>query len=266
VNLLSLFSGIGGMDLGLERAGMTSVGQVEIDPFCRQVLARHWPEVPRHDDVRTVCSWWGSVPRPAVHVVAGGFPCQPVSQAGRKRGQQDQRWLWPEMASVVAHLRPEWVIWENVPGLLARGLGIVHADLVGLGYRHRVGWATACSVGAPHLRRRLLGVAHARREGRGPGWAEPGIEDVPATRREGTKPSGDGERPDEPRMGGDVDGVPPWMDGWDDGIAHVAYGAPRRSARCRALGNAVVPQVAEYVGRLVMSASGCSLDEDLAVG
>ncbi len=75
LNVLSLFAGIGGLDLGLERAGMRVVGQVEIDPFCRSVLARHWPEVPCHDDVRTAASWWRSRRRPAVHVVAGGFPC-----------------------------------------------------------------------------------------------------------------------------------------------------------------------------------------------
>src|SRR6266496_2413363 len=77
VNVLSLFSGIGGLDLGLERAGMTVAGQVEIDPWCQRVLAKHWPEVPRHDDVRTAMDWWRGESRPAVHVVAGGPPCQP---------------------------------------------------------------------------------------------------------------------------------------------------------------------------------------------
>ena len=83
MNVLSLFSGIGGLELGLERAGMTVVGQVEINPFCRRVLEKHWPEVPRHDDVRTAVEWWLGRARPAVDVVCGGFPCQPVSLAGR---------------------------------------------------------------------------------------------------------------------------------------------------------------------------------------
>ena len=81
LSVLSLFTGIGGLDLGLERAGMTLVGQVEIDPFCRAVLARHRPEVPRHDDVRTTGAWWATRPRPTVDVIAGGFPCQPFSAA-----------------------------------------------------------------------------------------------------------------------------------------------------------------------------------------
>ncbi len=106
MNVLSLFSGIGGLELGLERAGMTVVGQVEIDEFCRRVLAKHWPDVPRHDDVRTCVEWWRGQPRPAVHVVCGGFPCQPSSEAGLRLAQQDPRWLWPAMAPVIAALRP----------------------------------------------------------------------------------------------------------------------------------------------------------------
>jgi len=168
VNVLELFAGIGGLGLGLERAGMTVVGQVEIDPFCQRVLAKHWPEVSRHDDVHTATTWWHSRPRPHVDLVAGGFPCQPASEAGPRLGTDDPRWLWPAMADAVADLRPEWVVWENVPGLLTRGLDIVHADLVRLGYRHRVGWATACAVGAPHTRKRLFGVAHTDPAGRCP--------------------------------------------------------------------------------------------------
>ena len=90
MNVLSLFSGIGGLELGLERAGMTVVGQVEIDPFCRQVLAKHWPEVPRHDDVRNAVQWWQSAPRPFVDLIAGGFFCQLFSQAGLKFAQDDE--------------------------------------------------------------------------------------------------------------------------------------------------------------------------------
>ena len=92
MNVLSLFAGIGGLDLGLERAGMTVVGQVEIEPFCQRVLAKHWPEVPRHDDVRTAVEWWMGGARPAVDVVCGGFPCQPFSVAGEGRGVADERW------------------------------------------------------------------------------------------------------------------------------------------------------------------------------
>lgn len=235
--LLSLFAGIGGLDLGLERAGMTVVGQVELNPFCRKVLAKNFPGVPQHDDVRTAIEWWQSEPRPPVRVVAGGFPCQPVSDAGLKLGAADERWLWPEMARVIEALRPEWVIWENVPGLLTRGLDVVHADLVRLGYRHRVGWASACAVGAPHARRRLFGVSHAAGVGRTEGWPEPCHVGQAA---------GQGSR-------GTAVRVPEWTDEPD--LDRVAYGVSDGVDRRTSLGNAVVPQVAEYIGRLVIGAA-----------
>lgn len=230
VNYLSLFSGIGGLDLGLDRAGMTCVGQVEINPFCRAVLARHWPEVPRHDDVRTVPDWYAGLdPRPTVHLVAGGFPCQPFSVAGHKRGTADERWLWPAMAQVIAATRPDWVLWENVPGLLTLGLDVVHRDLVALGYRHRVGRASACALGAPHMRRRLFGVAHTA----GVRWRvrhdPPGQGDVPSSARRAWWAT-------EPPLG------------------RVAHGLPRRVDALTALGGAVVPQIGEYLGRLIMTA------------
>src|SRR5690348_11915979 len=97
---------------------MTTVGQVEIDPWCRRVLARHWPDVPRHDDVRTAPEWWASTERPPVDVVCGGFPCQPFSSAGLRRGVGDERWGWPWMASVVRAVRPRYVVVENVADLV----------------------------------------------------------------------------------------------------------------------------------------------------
>lgn len=234
VNFLSLFAGIGGLDLGLERAGMTCVGQVEIDKFCQRVLGKHWPHVPRHDDVRTCVAWWRSRRRPPVHLVAGGFSCQPASTAGPRLGEEDERWIWPAMADVIAELRPEWVVWENVPGLRTRGLGAVLRDLDGLGYLCRVGKVGACEMGAPHTRTRLFGLAHPKGSGcrswRGPGPAAEPLE--PGGR--GPKP--DGTWPTEP------------------GVARVAYGVPSGVDRRRALGNAVVPQVAEYVGRLIVGA------------
>src|SRR5258708_33271428 len=121
---------------------MTITGQVEIDPWCRSILARHWPEVPRHDDVRTAAGWWGG--RDAPDLVAGGFPCQTVSDAGLRTAQDDPRWLWPLMADVLARIRPGWVVIENVPGLRSRGLADVLGDLDRLGYRARAGWVCAC--------------------------------------------------------------------------------------------------------------------------
>lgn len=234
MNVLSLFAGIGGLELGLERAGMTVVGQVEIDEFCRCVLAKHWPEVPRHDDVRTAVRWWLSRPRPRVDVVAGGFPCQPSSQAGRKLAQQDERWLWPDMAAVIRAVGPTWVVGENVSGLLTRGLADVHADLERLGYRVRTGSITACAMGAPHTRERLFVLAHAsgfrrcpwRHDDRGTRTSPRQLEDRDTARR------GRGWAA-EPR------------------VARVAYGVPGGVDRRRVLGNAVVPAVAEHIGRLI---------------
>jgi len=159
-SVLDLFAGIGGLSLGLERAGFTIAGQVEIDPWCRSILSEHWPEVPRHDDVRTAPAWWAA--RPAPNVVAGGFPCQPVSDAGRRLAQADPRWLWPAMADVIAATGPAWVVIENVPGLRSRGLADVLSDLARFGYRARPGLISACEMGAPHPRKRLFTLAHAQ--------------------------------------------------------------------------------------------------------
>lgn len=254
MNVLSLFSGIGGLELGLARAGMTVVGQVEIDPFCRRVLATHWPEVPRHDDVRTAVGWWGSQPRPAVDVVAGGFPCQPVSQAGEKLAQEDARWLWPEMASVVAAIRPRWVIAENVPGLLRRGFGDVIADLSALGYDAEWDCVPAAAVGAPHERDRVFIVAYPARVGWGARRTR--RPDDEATDRAGLAPeelaNTDGAGLEGPRI---FRSAPDRLT-WDPEprILRVAHGVPAQVDRLRALGNAIVPPVAEHVGRLIVTA------------
>ncbi len=240
MNVLSLFAGIGGIDLGLERAGMTAVGQVEIDPYCRRVLAKHWPHVPRHGDVRTATDWWASEPRPRVDVVCGGFPCQPVSEAGRGLAQEDARWLWPAMAEVVAAIDPEWVIGENVPGLLSRGVEIVVAELAALGYRVRVGTISACAVGAPHTRERVFILAHSVRVGCGEG------SDLDSTGGRCETRAPVGKRRVCPAKRSDRRTTEPT-------VARVANGIPGSVDRIRALGNAVVPDVAEYVGRLIMA-------------
>lgn len=110
----SLFAGIGGLDLGLERAGMKIVWQVEIDPFCLRMLEKHWPEVPKYGDIRQLTG----EELEEVDLIAAGFPCQPVSVAGKKRGTEDERWLWPEAARIIRMVRPKYVLVENVPGLL----------------------------------------------------------------------------------------------------------------------------------------------------
>jgi DNA (cytosine-5)-methyltransferase 1 len=161
----SLFSGIGGIDLGLERAGMRVVWQSEVDPYCCRVLAKHWPDVPNLGDVKLID--WEQVER--VDLICGGYPCQPFSVAGRQRGDEDSRHLWPWMLDAIRVLRPRYALLENVPGHLALGFGRVLGDLAEVGYDATWDCIPAAAVGAPHLRDRVFVVAYPDGEG------EPGV-------------------------------------------------------------------------------------------
>jgi len=167
---LSLFSGIGGLDLAAEMAGFKTVGQVEIDDYRNRVLEYHWPNVPRWRDVKDVTAEsferrTGIKPG-TLAVLSGGFPCQPFSFAGKRKGEADNRFLWPEMLRVICEIRPRWVVAENVRGILSidagRTFGRILSDLAQNGYR--VGWLCygAGDVGAPHKRERVFIVAHSR--------------------------------------------------------------------------------------------------------
>lgn len=241
MNLLSLFSGIGGIELGLEAAGMTTVAQVEQDSYCQQVLAHHWPEVPRHDDVRTFRDWWAGEPvRPRIHVVAGGFPCQPFSTAGLRKGTGDPRWGWPWFLDVIRVVRPSYVVVENVSALVADrdAFGWMLADLANDGFDAEWSVLSACALGAPHRRRRLFLVAYTNGvDGqKGLGRLEPlGRQALLACTR-------------DPGA---------WRDRVDGSIqaagrdARNAHGSSTEMAK--AAGNAVVPAVAEYVGRMIQA-------------
>ena len=265
MNVGSLFSGIGGLDLGLERAGMRVVWQCEADPWCRRVLARHWPGVPCYPDVRELAA------APPVDVLAGGFPCQPVSLAGRGAAQADARWLWPEFARLIRLFRPRYVIAENVPGLLARGLGLVLADLAELGFDAEWMVFGAGDIGAPHLRERVwIVAADACREpsgeprgGQRRAWrradAARGGGDLVADagherRLRHVEPGTPGQAPGARQPARQAD---PRRGAWpaEPDVGRVAYGVPSRVDRLRGLGNAVVPACAEHVGRLVMAAA-----------
>ena len=169
---LGLFAGYGGLELGLERAGIAhTVCQVEIDPYCREIERRHWPHATRHNDVREVRRGTDGVA--GVDLVCGGFPCQPVSVAGKRRAQADERWLWPEFARIVSELRPAIVVAENVPGLRTAGLRDVLADLAALGFDAEWTCFRAWDLGAPHLRDRFWLVAtdpDRTRVHEQPGW------------------------------------------------------------------------------------------------
>jgi DNA (cytosine-5)-methyltransferase 1 len=246
LTVLSLFSGIGGLELGLERAGMTTVGQVELDPFCRTVLARHFPEVPRHDDVRTAVTWWRSQRRPRVDVVAGGFPCQPFSNAGRMLGTDDPRWMWPAMAAVVRALRPTYVLVENVSALVrdADAFGIVLGDLAALGFDAEWALLHASAFGAPTPRERVYLLAHP-----------PGLN---GQSRDLLEPRGVGG---SPLAAGGLSGLPAhhlrraareWL-AREPRVDRLAHGIPHQVDRLRVIGNAVVPDAAERLGRLILA-------------
>jgi DNA (cytosine-5)-methyltransferase 1 len=277
---LSLFSGIGGLDLGLQRAGWRIVGQVENDPYCIRVLAKHWPDVPRWGDIREV----DTDDLPQADLIAGGFPCQPVSAAGKRLGQDDPRWLWPEAGRLVRGLRPRWVLLENVPGLLARGMGDVLGELAASGYDAEWDCIPAAAVGAPHQRDRVWVVAYPndgepdQRQGKvrpADEWCTTGRPELRAARcstngHPGHVADSDGTsrrvaaavfagtrltslpRPGQTRPGR-RDGLDdPWAAEPD--VGRVAHGVPARLDRLRGLGNAVVPQVAELIGRRILDA------------
>jgi DNA (cytosine-5)-methyltransferase 1 len=307
----SLFSGFGGIDLGLERAGMECAWQVEIEPYCLRVLEKHWPNVTRYGDIREV-DFERVEP---VELLAGGFPCQDLSYAGKGVGLSGERsGLWREFKRAICVVRPRYVLVENVPGLLGRGMGVVLGDLASLGYDAEWQSLPAAAFGAPHLRWRVFIIAYPRGD-RCSGAAVSdgerqalssaggsGEGDVADSRRAriqhrgaardfpGTAGATEGQE-DQRQRGGDAaghsradvadtrltglagwscftedavkelatakrghtgDGGGQW--GAEPNVGRVDHGAPSRVDRLRGLGNAVVPQVAEYVGCCILEA------------
>ena len=333
--VLDLFSGIGGFSLGLERAGpFRTVAFCEQEPFCQEVLKKHWPDVPIYDDVKTIPT--NRLGR--IDLICGGFPCQPWSVAGQQRGAEDDRDLWPVMASLVEKLQPEWVIGENVRGFINQSLGLRRSlsDLESLGYQAIPFIIPACAVDAKHRRDRVWILAHSNRltspfrgndkaneeEGRTrrdvaggsrsndrrqfrtseneiaahtnsdsePDGSFNGYEgsrklgiannvaNASSARLEGGKrKKHQGTRDGFAAIGQDVAdtesriGCNVWGHGsqtdaqghrfrdwaWkvEPGVGRVAHGVPRRVDRLKALGNAVVPQVVEQIGRAIMTAA-----------
>lgn len=158
---LSLFSGIGGLDLAAEAAGFRTVGQCEWADYPTKVLEKYWPEVPRWKDIRTLTkeSFYERTGLRTVDLISGGFPCQPFSCAGKRQGKDDDRYLWPEMLRVINELRPTWVVGENVANIVNMALDQVLSDLEDQGYQTRTFIIPACSVEAPHRRDRCAIVA-----------------------------------------------------------------------------------------------------------
>lgn len=268
----SLFSGIGGLDYGLELTGrFRVVWQVEKKTYCRRILAKHWPDVARFSDVRTV----GTQNLSPVEVLVGGFPCQDISPAGKRAGiDGPQSGLWAEFARLICELQPRYVIVENSSDLLQRGMGRVLGDLDTSGYDAQWCVLSAASVGARHLRRRTFIVAYPNRQqydaaaqscldptsgeqtplervysdvahASGDRWQtvqqEPGL--LQTSQSEGVLQS-----PNRTRLifSQPLSRWKLWADEPD--VDRVADGVPARLDRLEGLGNAVVPQVAEYVG------------------
>ncbi len=222
----SLFSGIGGIDLGLTRAGMQCMWQVEIDPWARRVLHKHWPDVSRFEDVREV----GKKNLEKVDLIAGGFPCPPFSIAGKQRGESDDRNLWPEMFRVIGELRPRWVLFENVVGIIKLYIDTPLANLEASGYSWGAVVLPSCAFDAPHVRQRLFVVAY--------------LDDGRCTQCD-TKEWKVFESNEDYR----------WPS--ESGIRRVANGISRRLDRVGGLGNAVVPSVAEFIGRRILKVDEC---------
>lgn len=265
--VLDLFSGIGGFSLGLERAGMRTVAFCESDEYCRAVLRKHWPDVPCFNDIHAIDSD-GLGRLGQIDLVCGGFPCQPFSVAGSMDGKADDRYLWPEMRRVIALTRPTWVICENVIGLITVALDDVLADLEADGYTARTFVIPAAGIGARHRRDRLWIIATdtnrselreqpGRRDGpNGKDSIQPGVDGAPrivADSHCSGLEIGKG-KPGNPRS----QLTPAVGAGWwsfEPDVGRVAHGIPGRVDRLRCLGNAVVPQIVEEIGRAVMRVS-----------
>lgn len=280
----SLFAGIGGLELGLEWAGLGPVAwQVELDPWCRGVLAMHWPSAARHADVRHV----GAHNLEPVEVICGGFPCQDISVAGKNAGLAGARsGLWREYLRIVGELRPRVVVVENVRALVSRGLDRVAADLDAAGYRVEARIIAAADVGAPHRRERLFVIGSRMADANGERVRQQQQRE-PGGRADGLRDRGQGEPVDhragrgrhpEPGVGRGADGLPAGLDRWParpgdppalwEPARTVTLEQPTRARRVAALGNAVVPQVARLVGERVLEllADPCAGDLARAVG
>ncbi len=302
----SLFAGIGGMELGLERAGMTTKWQVELDPYARKVLAKHWPDVRRHDDITTFPPKDWTEDELRCDLICGGFPCQDISYAGKGAGLAGERsGLFYEAIRVVREVGPRYVLLENVAALLTRGLDAVLGTLASLGFDAEWHCIPAAAVGAPHIRDRVFVLAYAQCERvrvQGCG-ADAGTQarvqkearerqrvrpntgaiccDVADTQVRGRDVSPIAEAQGDPSIPGQVRPQTTISTGrscrdvadadrqqafgpakpraerhsWltEPDVGRVAHGVPKRVDRLRCLGNAVVPQVAEWIGRRIMA-------------
>ena len=233
--VMDLFSGIGGFSLGLERAGMETVAFCEIEAYPRAILKKHWPHVPIFKDVRKLNK---DVFDEKVDVICGGFPCQDISRAGKGQGLAGQRsGLWSEFARIVGEFRPNYVIVENVAQLRNNGLVCVLQDLYSLGFDAEWHCIPGHAVGSPQVRDRIYIVAYTHEGGHGgAGWVGRWISSEEEARYAGWRGNAAGD-------------VQLWP---EPPLDRVAYGLRSGVDGCRALGNAVIPQIPEIIGRAII--------------
>ncbi len=269
MRVLDLFSGIGGFSLGLEAAGMQTVAFCEIDKFCQKILHKHWPDVPIYEDVRSL-NYEG-----AVDLICGGYPCQPFSHAGKRKGEADDRHLWPAMFSLIQKHRPNWVIGENVAGHFDMGLDQVLSDLESDNYECRTFIIPACAVNAPHRRDRLWIVANSKKMQRDVSKFEHEQYTEPQISKLGNRNSQNnasnircerGQGSGKESFCGvegfswseDVRRVKDYFGRSDIPEPLICRGGNGISKRLHALGNAVVPQIPYIIGTAIMQIEGAT--------
>jgi len=236
---LDLFSGIGGFALACKWAGIETIGFVEIDKFCQQVLNKNFPGIPIIGDIKDVKE--DTFKRP-VDIITGGFPCQPFSVAGKRKGQSDDRFLWPAMCDIIKGYKPNWVLGENVTGIIDMAFYQVLSDLDDIGYETQAFIIPACAVNAPHRRDRVWFVAHTKSVN-GNEYAN--------------EPSGEvsGQGMGSLQSGGcgvlEIEGTfnINRREILESAICREDDGIPDRVDRLKSLGNAIVPQVAYQILR-----------------
>jgi len=249
---LDLFTGIGGFHMAAEWAGFETIGFAEIEPYCCKLLAEKWPQIPNYGDIRTADF---SQLRGSVAVLSAGVPCQPSSIAGKRRGSQDDRWLWPATLDVVGSVEPAWCIFENPVGIATlREFNGVLLRLADLGYEIRLFGVPANAVGAKHRRQRVFIVANCNGE-RLEGAEYVGQRNCvnEQSLNMGSETLADTNRAvlgkHELQQSGQREAI--IRDRWPGGfgltqspLCRRADGIPNRPHRLKALGNAVVPQQA----------------------
>jgi len=255
----SLFSGIGGFDLAAQWMGWENILQVEIDTWCQKLLKQHYPNVQRFTDIR---EFDGRQFAGQLDIISGGFPCQPYSTAGERKGKEDSRHLWPQMFRVIREIQPRWIVGENVRGLINWNGGMVfdevQSDLESAGYEVQPFLLPAAGCNAPHERYRIWFVAHAigkqterENEGGFQPFASGSLQDVAnpnSTRRGQLNAPGLAARPGQ-YTGRDFDCWDEWTT--KPAVCGVDDGVPNRVHRIKGLGNAVVPQVVYRIFQII---------------